>query len=116
MPVSANAQSPVENRLLAALPIIELERLLPDLELVSLTLGQVIYESSGQMTHVYFPAAPSPGQLACGRLRRWQSKDGINHVDDAIVASDISLDHFRVIHLDPLVEGNGHILSLYGLR
>lgn len=47
--------SPVENRLLAALPEAELQPLLPHLELVSLTLGQVIYESGGQMSHVYFP-------------------------------------------------------------
>ena len=46
---------PVENRLLAALPEAELEQLLPDLVPVSLTLGQVIYESGGQMSHVYFP-------------------------------------------------------------
>lgn len=47
--------SPTENRLLAALPDAELERLSPKLNLVSLTLGQVIYESGGQMSHVYFP-------------------------------------------------------------
>jgi CRP-like cAMP-binding protein len=55
MSASQNPQSPVENRLLAAIPTIELERLRPHLELVSFTLGQVIYESGGQMTHVYFP-------------------------------------------------------------
>jgi CRP-like cAMP-binding protein len=47
--------SPVENHLLAALSEAELQRLLPNLEPISLTLGQVIYESGGQMTHVYFP-------------------------------------------------------------
>jgi CRP-like cAMP-binding protein len=52
---STNLQTPVENRLLAALPELELERLRPHLELVTFTLGQVIYESGGQMTHVYFP-------------------------------------------------------------
>lgn len=55
MPVSIQPASPLENGLLAALPGIELQRLLPNLELVSLTLGQVIYESDGQMSHVYFP-------------------------------------------------------------
>lgn len=47
--------SPIENGLLASLDAIELERLLPHLELVSFTLGQVIYESGGHITHVYFP-------------------------------------------------------------
>jgi CRP-like cAMP-binding protein len=55
MPIIPKPQSPAKNRLLAALPKIELERLQPNLELVSLTLGQVIYESGGRLTHVYFP-------------------------------------------------------------
>ena len=45
----------MENRLLAALPKSEFEHLQPHLELVSLSLGQVLYESGAQMTHVYFP-------------------------------------------------------------
>ncbi|MEP7338674.1 MAG: Crp/Fnr family transcriptional regulator [Acidobacteriota bacterium] len=55
MPIPPQPVSPTENRLLAALSEAELQRLLPYLEPVSLTLGQVIYESGGQMTHVYFP-------------------------------------------------------------
>lgn len=55
MHIVPQAVNPVENHLLAALPEAEMKRLLPNLELVSLTLGQVIYESGGQMSHVYFP-------------------------------------------------------------
>ncbi len=54
MTAHQNHQSPTENRLLASLDTVELERLRPHLELVSLTLGQVIYESGGHITHVYF--------------------------------------------------------------
>lgn len=43
------------NQLLAALPEEELARWLPDLEPVHAPLGQVIYESGGQLSHVYFP-------------------------------------------------------------
>ena len=43
------------NRLLAALPAEDYERLLPDLKPVTFSLGEVIYESQGQMKHVYFP-------------------------------------------------------------
>ena len=43
------------NRLLAALSDDELARWLPDLEAVEDSLGQVLYESGGQLTHVYFP-------------------------------------------------------------
>ena len=43
------------NCLLAALPTEELERLEPDLELVHLGSGQVIYEAGTQPAHAYFP-------------------------------------------------------------
>jgi len=46
---------PDHNRLLAGLSATERERLLPHLEPVSLTLGEVLYESGGQLRHVYFP-------------------------------------------------------------
>jgi CRP-like cAMP-binding protein len=46
---------PAQNRLLAALPPDERARWLPELEPVEMPLGQVLYESGGAMTHVYFP-------------------------------------------------------------
>ncbi len=55
MTANPDTNSPIENRLLASLDTVELERLRPHLELVSLTLGQVIYESGGHITHVFFP-------------------------------------------------------------
>ena len=48
--------SPKQNHLLAALPATELEPLLPHLEPVYMPLGEVLYESGGQLQHVYFPA------------------------------------------------------------
>jgi CRP-like cAMP-binding protein len=47
--------TPRENHLLAALPAAEWARWLPALELVDMSLGQVLYESGMAMTHVYFP-------------------------------------------------------------
>jgi CRP-like cAMP-binding protein len=44
-----------QNDLLAALPAADYERLLPDLELVSLPLGMAVYESGGKLDYVYFP-------------------------------------------------------------
>ena len=52
------AESVVEpegNRLLARLPPEELERLTPHLGRVSLALGEVIYESGGRQSYIYFP-------------------------------------------------------------
>ncbi len=45
----------VGNRLLNALPEEVYERLLNDLQPVSFALGEVVYESGGQMDNVYFP-------------------------------------------------------------
>lgn len=46
---------PVENRLLAALPREEYDRLLPQLHEVSFDLGEVVYEFAGHLDYVYFP-------------------------------------------------------------
>ncbi|TFG84427.1 MAG: Crp/Fnr family transcriptional regulator [Spirochaetales bacterium] len=54
IPLSSN--DPRQNHLLAVLPKAERERLFPHLELVQMPLGKVLYESGGQMSHVYFPA------------------------------------------------------------
>jgi CRP-like cAMP-binding protein len=43
------------NHLLAALPTAEWQRWQSQLELVDLRLGQVLYESGGKMSYVYFP-------------------------------------------------------------
>jgi CRP-like cAMP-binding protein len=48
---------PVQNRLLAALPRQEYQRLARYLEPVSLTFGQVLYEPAGRIAHVYFPCS-----------------------------------------------------------
>jgi CRP-like cAMP-binding protein len=47
--------SPTQNRLLAAIPAAEFQRLSQHLELVELSLGQALYESGGRLEHVYFP-------------------------------------------------------------
>ena len=46
---------PKRNQLLAALPPEEWKRWLPHLEPVDLPLSEVIYESGGSISHVYFP-------------------------------------------------------------
>jgi CRP-like cAMP-binding protein len=47
--------SPLQNHLLAALPEEVQQRLIPQLELVPLPLGKVLYESGDTLRHVYFP-------------------------------------------------------------
>lgn len=54
-PNALNSPNPRQNHLLAVLPEAEYERLFPHLELVSLRLGEAVYESGDQLDHVYFP-------------------------------------------------------------
>jgi CRP-like cAMP-binding protein len=55
MSVSVTPGTPSQNRLLAALPYDEYERLLPSLQEVSFSLGEVVYEFGGHLDYVYFP-------------------------------------------------------------
>jgi CRP-like cAMP-binding protein len=50
-----NAHDPQQNHLLAALPPAERERLYPQLRLVPMPLGMVLYEFGDPQAHVYFP-------------------------------------------------------------
>src|SRR6266540_4253187 len=47
--------TPRQNHLLAALPQAVYERLLPNLELVTMPLGQVMYTSGSELPYLYFP-------------------------------------------------------------
>ncbi len=55
MPVLKGPDQPRENRILAALPDHDYQRLLPHLSNVSFALGEVVYEFGGQLDYVYFP-------------------------------------------------------------
>jgi CRP-like cAMP-binding protein len=54
---NSGPQNPRQNHLLAALPAAEYERLLPNLQLVTMSLGAVVYESGGALGYVYFPTS-----------------------------------------------------------
>ena len=51
------AHTPKQNRLLAALPAADYERLLPHLEQVPLALGRALYESGSEQDYVFFPTS-----------------------------------------------------------
>jgi CRP-like cAMP-binding protein len=53
--IKTASHTPLQNLLLAALPAEILERISPNLELIQLPLGEILYESGGQLQHVYFP-------------------------------------------------------------
>ncbi len=54
MSVSQDPRLTIKNRLLAALPASEYQRLAPHLEIVSLSRDQVLYDSGSVISHVYF--------------------------------------------------------------
>src|SRR3569832_1111382 len=55
--------SPMQNRQNAALTTTEFDRLSPHLEWVTMPLGEVLYESGGQLQHVYFPTTTNKSLL-----------------------------------------------------
>ncbi len=54
--IPLKSKDPRQNHLLSVLPEEERSRIFPHLELVSLELGKVLYESGCQLDYVYFPA------------------------------------------------------------
>ena len=55
MRLNSRLSQPTENRLLAALPPEEYQRLAPQLQQVRFSLGQVVYEFGGKLDYVFFP-------------------------------------------------------------
>ncbi len=51
----SSSHCPRQNHLIDAFSSAEYERLLPHLELVSMPLGRVLYESGDELHHAYFP-------------------------------------------------------------
>jgi hypothetical protein len=49
----SSSHSPKQSHLLAALPAADYARLLPELELIPMGLGEVLYEPGVKLRHVY---------------------------------------------------------------
>jgi CRP-like cAMP-binding protein len=54
-PTPVSHHDPKQNHILAALPALDYERLLPDLEFIPMPLEWALSESGGHMRYVYFP-------------------------------------------------------------
>ncbi len=69
-----------QNRILAALPYAEAERLLPRLEHVHLRPGKVLYEVGDQINYVYFPT--------CGMVSLLSSIESGTSVEVAMISTE----------------------------
>jgi CRP-like cAMP-binding protein len=72
--------NPKQNRLLAELPDEDYERLLPDLELVSMQFGATVVETGIQMQYVYFPTSSIVSML-------YDTKDGAS-AETAVIGNE----------------------------
>lgn len=98
------AHSPVQNRLLAALPRRDYRRLAQYLEPVSLTFGQVLYEPGGRIQHVYFPYS---GVISLLTVVGPDKAAEVGIVgNEGVVGGSAALD-INVSHLRAVVQGAG---------
>jgi CRP-like cAMP-binding protein len=85
MEYSTKLRAPVENLLLAALPRREYQRLLPELEHVTLAFTEEIYQPGERIEHVYFPnkgliALTSPVNKRATTAVNLMGKDGMTGI------------------------------------
>jgi CRP-like cAMP-binding protein len=99
----------IENSLLAAVPRKAYQRLLPGLEPVTLTFGEVLYEPRETISHVYFPGASlvSLLTLADGHLALEVGLIG----REGMVGIPLVLGH-KLSSVRALVQGSGPALRM----
>ena len=106
----ASADEPVpRNRILAALPNMELRRLLSGADVVSLDFGQVLQRPGDMRLHVYFPTDTYVSQIA--------SLSGVPRIEvglvgaEGMIGSSLSLG-VQIAPLYTVVQGAGNALRL----
>jgi CRP-like cAMP-binding protein len=97
-------ESSVQNRVLAALPRRDYLQLARYLEPVSLTFGQVLYEPSGRIPHVYFPYSGVISLLTV--VARGKAAE-VGVVGNEGVVGGSSALGIHVSHLRAVVQGAG---------
>jgi CRP-like cAMP-binding protein len=102
-------QSPVQNRLLAALPRKDYQRLARHLEPVTLTLGQVIYEPGSRIRHVYFPLSGVVSLLTVVGHGKAAEVAVVGNEGVVGGAATLGID---VSHLRAIVQGGGSALRI----
>lgn len=99
---STQTRIPNKNYILNALPEDEYQRLLPDLEPVQFTLGQIIYRAQEPIQYVYFPsnamisviAMTTEGQCAEVGVIGWEGMIGM----DVLMGADSTINENVIQH------------------
>jgi CRP-like cAMP-binding protein len=102
-------QSPVQNRLLAALPRRDYERVAKHLEPVSLTLGQVLFEPGSRIRHVYFPYSGVVSLLTV--VGQGKAAEVAVVGNEGVVGGSAMLG-INVSHLRAVVQGGGSAVRI----
>lgn len=93
-------RSSIQNRLLAALPGRDYQRLARHLEPVSLAFGEVLHEPGRRMRHVYFPHDGVVSLLSVVRVPAKAAEVGVVGSEGMVGASaalGIEVSHFRAV-------------------
>ncbi|MBC7499866.1 MAG: Crp/Fnr family transcriptional regulator [Herminiimonas sp.] len=72
--------NPRQNHILASLPVADYEKLLPQLEFVSMSFGMTICEADTQMSYVYFPTSSIVSLL-------YETRDGAS-AETAVIGNE----------------------------
>lgn len=103
------ANEPLANRLLAALPRADYQRLLAALERVTLTYGQVLYEPGERVRHVYFPSDAQVSLLVVTENRKALEVALVGREGMVGIALALGVEHSPV---RALVQGSGTALRM----
>lgn len=91
-----HASTPKQNRILAALPAADFSRMEPDLEPVSLSSGEVLYEAGDTLGYLYFPTTCLVSLIASSAAG--YSSELAMTGDDGVVGVAVVLDGETATH------------------
>jgi CRP-like cAMP-binding protein len=107
------SHTPIQNRLLAAMPRRDYARLAKYLEPVSLILGQVLHEPGLKIQHVYFPCSGVISLLAVVNSNKAAEIAVVGN--EGVVGGSVALGN-DVSHLRTVVQGGGTALRIAPVR
>jgi CRP-like cAMP-binding protein len=109
MTQTTESDTPIYNRILAALPAGEYRRLLPELEQIPLTYGEHIYERGDRIRYVYFPNSGIISLLAVAEADATLEVGIVGR--EGIVGIAVFLG-VGISHINAIVQGQGFAMRM----